>query len=131
MLRQTVFTIAVICCLASCHSLRVAKRKMRGEPINILVQNANGGYEINPEAIERVLLHPEVKDRSVYVLSIAGAFRKGKSFFLNYCLRFMYANVRYFEHFRLIEFDIYWIAVSVNKLPEQSSDKPKGMAWKA
>lgn len=42
---------------------------------------------------DTIFLHPDVADRKVVVISIVGALRKGKSFFLNYCLRFMYANV--------------------------------------
>ncbi|KAL7048133.1 hypothetical protein ACKWTF_003234 [Chironomus riparius] len=41
-----------------------------------------------------IFAHPEIENRKVVVLSIAGAYRKGKSFFLNYCLRFLYANYR-------------------------------------
>ena len=43
--------------------------------------------------IEEIFLHPEVRDRKIVVLSVIGAYRKGKSFFLDYCLRFLYANV--------------------------------------
>lgn len=35
-----------------------------------------------------------MKDRKVVVVSIVGAFRKGKSFFLDYCLRFLYGNYK-------------------------------------
>jgi hypothetical protein len=42
-----------------------------------------------------VLLNPEVSDRKIVIFSIVGAFRKGKSFLLNYALRFLYGNVSY------------------------------------
>ncbi|KAG5673109.1 hypothetical protein PVAND_003183 [Polypedilum vanderplanki] len=42
--------------------------------------------------LEALLLHPEVVNRKIVLLSIVGAFRRGKSFFLDYCLRFLYAN---------------------------------------
>lgn len=45
------------------------------------------------ELFEKIFLHPDVANRKIVVISIAGALKKGKSFFLNYCLRFMYANV--------------------------------------
>ena len=48
---------------------------------------------VDDNALDQILLHPEVKNRKVVVVSIIGAFRKGKSFFMDYCLRFMYANV--------------------------------------
>jgi atlastin len=63
-----------------------------GEPLNI-IKFANSTLEFNKPNLESLLLHSEVRDRKVVVLSIIGAFRKGKSFFLDYCLRFLYGNV--------------------------------------
>ena len=53
-------------------------------------QNTNLSYD----KFKRIFAHPEVENRKVVILSIIGAYRKGKSFFLDYCLRFLYANVR-------------------------------------
>lgn len=53
----------------------------------------NSTIKVDYEALDLILLHPDVKDRQIVVVSIVGAFRKGKSYFLNYCLRFLYANV--------------------------------------
>jgi hypothetical protein len=44
-------------------------------------------------SLEKLFLDPLVSDREVVIVSIAGALRKGKSFLLNYMLRFLYANV--------------------------------------
>jgi atlastin len=63
-----------------------------GEPLNVL-KFSNSSLEFDKAALESLLLHPQVKDRKIVVLSIVGAFRKGKSFFLDYCLRFLYGNV--------------------------------------
>lgn len=46
------------------------------------------------DALARVLLSDQVKDRKVVVVSVAGAFRKGKSFLLDYLLRFLNNKVR-------------------------------------
>jgi hypothetical protein len=54
---------------------------------------------VDIEPLKILLEHPDVKNRKVVALSIVGAYRRGKSFFLNYCLRFMYANVRHFKLF--------------------------------
>lgn len=57
------------------------------------------GYEnrekemVDFDIIDHLLLKEEVKDRKIVTISIIGEPRKGKSFFLNYCLRFLYANV--------------------------------------
>ena len=36
----------------------------------------------------------EVRDKKVVILSVAGAFRKGKSFLLDFLLRYLDRNVR-------------------------------------
>lgn len=63
-----------------------------GEALKIISFNDN---EINfdEEKLSQLLLHPQVKDREIAIVTIVGAYRKGKSFFMDYCLRFMYANV--------------------------------------
>ena len=40
-----------------------------------------------------ILNDKQVVDRKVAIISVVGAFRKGKSFLLDYCLRYLYANV--------------------------------------
>lgn len=50
-------------------------------------------FTLDQEALERILLAPEVRDKHVVVLSVAGAFRKGKSFILDFMLRYMYRKV--------------------------------------
>ena len=64
----------------------------RGHPINVL-DFVNGLIVVDYEKLNETFLHPQVADRKVVVVSIVGAMRKGKSFLMNYCLRFMYANV--------------------------------------
>lgn len=46
-------------------------------------------FDLDMEALKEVLLSDEVKNRKVVVLSVAGAFRKGKSFLLDYLLRYL------------------------------------------
>ena len=48
---------------------------------------------IDMSPLIKMLKHPKVQNRKIVAFSIIGAYRKGKSFFLDYCLRFMYANV--------------------------------------
>uniref|UniRef100_A0A4W6ETL5 Atlastin 3 n=1 Tax=Lates calcarifer TaxID=8187 RepID=A0A4W6ETL5_LATCA len=66
---------------------------MRDEPgpVQIVtVCKEDHSFELDTEALAQVLLAPEVRDKNVVVLSVAGAFRKGKSFLLDFMLRYMY-----------------------------------------
>lgn len=64
-----------------------------GEPVKLL-KSVDGQYIIDQPELDHILNHAEVRDRKIVVFSIIGPQKKGKSFFMNYCLRFMYANVR-------------------------------------
>ncbi|XP_068571092.1 atlastin-3 [Cebidichthys violaceus] len=60
-------------------------------PVQIVtVCKEEHSFALDTEALARVLLAPEVRDKNVVVLSVAGAFRKGKSFLLDFMLRYMY-----------------------------------------
>lgn len=66
-----------------------------GKPLNVMTVKSDGGLEVEDSLLESLFMHPEVKDRKVVIVSILGDFRKGKSFLLDYFLRFMYANVSF------------------------------------
>ena len=68
---------------------------MYGHPVNILKFSGDDKIIIQNEELEQMLQHPNVKFRKIVSFSIIGAYRKGKSFFLDYCLRYLYAHVRY------------------------------------
>ncbi|CAG9800051.1 unnamed protein product [Chironomus riparius] len=63
-----------------------------GMPITILKLDDSKEAMVNTTDLEKILLNEEIKDRKVMVLSLIGAFRGGKSFLLDYFLRFMYAH---------------------------------------
>lgn len=46
-------------------------------------------FTLDSNALESILLRDDVADRKVVVISVAGAFRKGKSFLLNFFLRYL------------------------------------------
>ena len=66
-------------------------------------------FNLNIAALESILLEPSIADKPVAVVSITGAFRKGKSFMLNFFLRYLSSIVRWL---------IDWL---INNLQESSS----------
>jgi atlastin len=64
-----------------------------GRPVQVVQTHPDHTFELDEEALAEILLQDDVKDRSVVVVSVAGAFRKGKSFLLDFFLRFMNSRV--------------------------------------
>ena len=67
-----------------------------GRPISILELSSNetqNDFVFNSKEFENILQHQDVINRKISVVSIMGAFRKGKSFLLDYFLRYMYTYV--------------------------------------
>lgn len=65
-----------------------------GRPVQIISFKEDHVFELDEEALESILLQDHVKDRHIVVVSVAGAFRKGKSFLLDFFLRYMRSKVR-------------------------------------
>lgn len=64
-------------------------------PIQIVIANEDDHkFELDAAALEKILMQEHVRDLNVVVLSVAGAFRKGKSFLLDFMLRYMHIQVR-------------------------------------
>ena len=64
--------------------------KENGKPIPIVIVNEDHSFSLDHDAISSVLLQTEIADLPVVVISVAGAFRKGKSFLLNFLLRYLH-----------------------------------------
>uniref|UniRef100_A0A674MMK7 Atlastin GTPase 1 n=1 Tax=Takifugu rubripes TaxID=31033 RepID=A0A674MMK7_TAKRU len=62
----------------------------RARPIQVLLVKDDHTFELDEAALSRILLAEEVRDREVVAVSVAGAFRKGKSFLMDFMLRYMY-----------------------------------------
>ncbi|XP_037032195.1 atlastin-like [Bradysia coprophila] len=78
--------------------------------------SANHKFQYELDDLKSVLLADNIKDRQIVIVSVAGAFRKGKSFLLNFFLRYLYA--RYQKH------DVSdWIG-------EENNTKLTGFAWR-
>ncbi|KAK3528155.1 hypothetical protein QTP86_023879 [Hemibagrus guttatus] len=63
-------------------------------PVQIVVADEDEHqFSLDEQALERILLQEHIRDLNVVVVSVAGAFRKGKSFLLDFMLRYMYKQV--------------------------------------
>ncbi|XP_041958912.1 atlastin-2 isoform X2 [Alosa alosa] len=68
----------------------VEEQKM-AEPVQVVVANEDDHeFVLDEVTLERILLQENIRDLNVVVVSVAGAFRKGKSFLLDFMLRYMY-----------------------------------------
>ncbi|KAL5276426.1 ATL2.2 family protein [Megaselia abdita] len=61
-----------------------------GRPIQI-IKSAGDDFELNEDVLEKILSNDDISDHSIVVISVAGAFRKGKSFLLGFFIRFLEA----------------------------------------
>ncbi|XP_077393983.1 atlastin-1 isoform X3 [Festucalex cinctus] len=64
----------------------------RARPIQVLLVKDDHTFELDEAALSRILLAEEVREREVVAISVAGAFRKGKSFLMDFMLRYMYKH---------------------------------------
>lgn len=61
-----------------------------GQPVQIIsIDETTGTFRMNDEALKSILMRDDVIDRKIAVISVVGAFRKGKSFLLNFFLRYL------------------------------------------
>ncbi|XP_034833981.1 atlastin isoform X3 [Maniola hyperantus] len=58
--------------------------------VQIVNTGPDHSFILDEDALEELLLQEDIKDRSAVVISVAGAFRKGKSFLLDFFLRYMH-----------------------------------------
>lgn len=62
--------------------------------ISLIDKNNEGNFVSNIAEVEKILLDPDIKDLKVAVISVAGKYRRGKSFLLNFFLRYLNSKVR-------------------------------------
>lgn len=74
-----------------------------GRPIQIVTTGENHTFILDEDALTELLLQDHLKDRFIVVVSVAGAFRKGKSFLLDFFLRYMYSKVNF--HLEILRLD--------------------------
>ncbi|XP_039185426.1 atlastin-1 isoform X2 [Crotalus tigris] len=62
----------------------------KAHPVQVLIVKDDHSFELDEAALNRILLSKAVCDREVVAVSVAGAFRKGKSFLMDFMLRYMH-----------------------------------------
>lgn len=66
---------------------------MGARAVPIVLATEDHKFTLDEESLVEILMREEVRDRYVVVVSVAGAFRKGKSFLLDFFLRYMNSKV--------------------------------------
>lgn len=66
----------------------------RPHAISLVDKNDEGIFESNIDEVEKILLNPAIRDLPVAVVSVAGKYRRGKSFLLNFFVRYLNKKVR-------------------------------------
>ncbi|PZC76803.1 hypothetical protein B5X24_HaOG204120 [Helicoverpa armigera] len=60
-----------------------------GHGIQVVSPNEDHTFQLNESELQELLLREDLKDRPVVLVSVAGAYRKGKSFLLDFFLRYL------------------------------------------
>ena len=57
--------------------------------VKIDQQSETHNFTLDEEALNEILNKDNIRDKPICIISVAGAFRKGKSFLLNFMLRYL------------------------------------------
>ena len=98
---------------------------MKPHAVPIVLANNDHTFTLDEEALKKVLLRDEIKDRFVVVISVAGAFRHGKSFLLDFFLRYLNSKVN-----TRFAFDTVTTMKSLISSMYLSKTRPSGWALK-
>lgn len=74
---------------------------MTAHPVQIVNAGEGHTFTLDEDELNEILLEENIRNRDVVVISVAGAFRKGKSFLLDFFLRYLYAKVGVLSHFEI------------------------------
>lgn len=92
---------------------------MGGRAVPVVLASEDHAFTLDEDALCEILMQEEVRDRYVVVVSVAGAFRKGKSFLLDFFLRYMHSKVRFAYNllcFKSVFIDFpYYYSMFLNK----------------
>uniref|UniRef100_A0A158P650 GB1/RHD3-type G domain-containing protein n=1 Tax=Angiostrongylus cantonensis TaxID=6313 RepID=A0A158P650_ANGCA len=68
-----------------------AEHRHKIRPVQVLAPSSSSGFRLNESALSSVLAHSAIGNKKVVIVSVVGAFRKGKSFLLNFFLEYLYS----------------------------------------
>lgn len=78
----------------------------KARPVQVLVVKDDHTFELDEAALSRILLAKDLRDREIVTVSVAGAFRKGKSFLMDFMLRYMYNQVHLYLCTRMLMYGV-------------------------
>lgn len=87
-----IVSLVLLCLFTGLNCQILSPSSDPGRAIQI-VTPINHTFHLQLDELKGILEADPIKDRHVVVISIAGSFRKGKSFLLNFFIRFLDAQV--------------------------------------
>ena len=81
---------------------RANPKLLGSSALQIVKSEADFSFSLDENLLKNTLEIKKLKDREVVLISVAGAFRKGKSFILGFFLRYLYAR---YEHLSMVNDD--------------------------
>ncbi|XP_068619110.1 atlastin-like [Battus philenor] len=66
------------------------QNSLEGRGLQIVSPKPDHTFELDEKSLTELLDSPDVRNRSVILVAVAGAFRKGKSFLLDFFLRYLH-----------------------------------------
>lgn len=94
--------VGIICLVKIC-----AEDQFQGHAIQI-VAHQNNSLQLQLNVIKPILEADDIKDRYIVVVSIVGIPRTGKSFLMNYFIRFLNVQVMSLDFENFIYFDLFF-----------------------
>lgn len=85
------FTLLIVIDIASAHLPHAIQ----------IVNVVNNTFKFDLTELKNILEADDVKDRKVVIVATTGVFRKGKNFLLNFYLRYLYAQNRKHNIYRI------------------------------
>uniref|UniRef100_A0A1I7YB13 GB1/RHD3-type G domain-containing protein n=1 Tax=Steinernema glaseri TaxID=37863 RepID=A0A1I7YB13_9BILA len=84
-----------------------SEHRHKVRPVQVIVPQSGGtSFRLNEHALNSVLGHQAIANKKVVIISVAGAFRKGKSFLLNFFLEYLYS----LQHAQQNDLNLEWLS---------------------